>query len=122
MNRHAMLVYILLLLSKAIVEALSTTGSSALPTSLASSVQDVYKSVGCFNDPGQNSRALNETFDAADVMDIPFCLNVCNFGTYLYAGLEAGSQCFCGNVLTSGAVMQDDSYCNMSCPGNSSES
>ena len=122
MNRHAALVHILLLLSKAVVEALSTTDSSILPTSLAPSPHDAYyKSVGCFNEP-ENSRALNGTFDASSDMDTEFCRKFCNSGIYLYAGLEAGSQCFCGNVLTSGAVLQDDRYCNMSCPGNSSES
>ena len=120
MNQRAVLVYILLFLFKAIAEVLSTTGSSALPTSLASSVQDVYQSVGCFNEP-DNVRALNGTFDSSGFMNIQFCLNICNSEAYLYAGMEDGDQCFCANVLTSGAALQDESYCNLSCQGNSSE-
>ena len=47
------------------------------------------------------------------------CMQICHDKGYLLAGVEYGSQCFCGNATSSGAVKGDG--CKGACDGNASE-
>lgn len=52
---------------------------------------------------------------------IELCTSTCAQQGYKAAGLEFGTQCFCGNSLTYEAQEVIDSSCATACPGNSSE-
>ena len=53
---------------------------------------------------------------------VEYCVAACSGKGYAYAGLEYGSQCFCGNTLGTGSENVADSQCQvMLCPGNKGE-
>lgn len=52
---------------------------------------------------------------------IESCLAYCDAGGFPLAGLEYGSQCFCGNYLSNGASLSLPATCAMPCAGNSKE-
>ncbi|KAF2102406.1 WSC-domain-containing protein, partial [Rhizodiscina lignyota] len=81
--------------------------------------------VGCATDS-----STTRTFDGAttiysagvgDTMTVDYCLNFCK--DYTYAGIEYGSQCYCGNTLASAAAPKAGELgsCNMPCNGNSTQ-
>jgi glucan endo-1,3-alpha-glucosidase len=46
------------------------------------------------------------------------CLARCTSGGYLYAGVEYGVECFCSQMLKSGAVQKPETECSKPCAGN----
>ena len=48
------------------------------------------------------------------------CLEHCSSLCHTYYGLIWGNQCACGNDLPADEYKQDESYCNLSCVGDSS--
>ena len=48
------------------------------------------------------------------------CESACREGSYLYFGLQARSQCFCGNTLAH-QEKKDESECNRPCTGDNSK-
>ncbi|CUS12732.1 unnamed protein product [Tuber aestivum] len=98
--------------------ATGTTASSSVsptPTGPIDNPGNVnYSFVGCYTEPPAG-RALT-LLTASDTMDVNTCLGICS--TYEYAGLEYGSECWCGNSLALGAVSTDVSQCRMTCKGN----
>ncbi|RHZ77828.1 hypothetical protein Glove_172g19 [Diversispora epigaea] len=65
-----------------------------------------------------NSTEVYET--GVDTIDK--CIAYCNSkGIFGYAGLEAGSQCFCGNNFTSKDINLSLEHCSSSCTGNRSQ-
>ncbi|KAF8257826.1 WSC domain-containing protein [Lactarius quietus] len=54
-------------------------------------------------------------------MTIETCIQTCQNSNKIYAGLEGGTDCSCGNVLTHGAALVSDSDCSTKCVGDSSE-
>ncbi|XP_048468622.1 WSC domain-containing protein 1 isoform X2 [Rhincodon typus] len=48
-------------------------------------------------------------------MTVSQCQDSCAERGYLYAGLEYGAECYCGNRITSSSARQED--CNMECKG-----
>lgn len=49
------------------------------------------------------------------------CLVLCSYNTYMYAGLQYGTECWCGNSLDPLAKPTDAAKCAIPCSGNSSE-
>ncbi|KAJ3826706.1 hypothetical protein F5880DRAFT_1628591 [Lentinula raphanica] len=49
------------------------------------------------------------------------CVNLCASQNFTVAGIEFSDQCFCGDRLVNGAVVADESTCNMGCAGNTTE-
>ena len=47
------------------------------------------------------------------------CLDVCTESGYLYAGVQYGVECFCGNERPLENSNVEESRCNKFCPGNS---
>ncbi|RHZ50308.1 hypothetical protein Glove_501g23 [Diversispora epigaea] len=65
-----------------------------------------------------NSTEVYET--GVDTIDK--CITYCNSkGIFKYAGLQAGSQCFCGNDFTSKEINLSLERCSTSCVGNRSQ-
>ncbi|CAG8804982.1 24550_t:CDS:2 [Cetraspora pellucida] len=76
---------------------------------------------GCFQDnPYCGRRLLNGTLNENIHMTIDSCINFCKNKGYTFAGLEIGSQCFCGNEYEPIRRLGDD-YCSSSCIFNSSQ-
>lgn len=75
-----------------------------------------YTSQGCVGEP-DNARALDRVL-AAKLMTTGKCLVICSYGNFQYAGLEYGTECWCGNTLGN---VKTIGICNMPCAGNTSE-
>ncbi|KAJ9144046.1 WSC-domain-containing protein [Pleurostoma richardsiae] len=81
---------------------------------------------GCVSEPSSGRIVPQLVADDTEDMTIETCLSLC--WMYNYAGVEYGSECWCGNALdfagytgaTPGANVSD-SECSFTCPGNSSE-
>ncbi|KAI1374179.1 WSC-domain-containing protein [Hypoxylon crocopeplum] len=74
--------------------------------------------LGCFSDPGVNSRALQGSSTVNGAMTNEMCASYCQEKGYSLAGTEYSQECYCGNVNTV-SIIADDSQCNMKCRGNS---
>ncbi|GAM89397.1 hypothetical protein ANO11243_074350 [Dothideomycetidae sp. 11243] len=97
----------------------------AMNGTFASGNSNVYAGnktyAGCWSDNANNIRTL--TFMAYDVTNntIEACTSYCTNAGYSIAGVEYGTQCFCGNAITGYAGQTVDNGCTMPCSGNSSE-
>lgn len=62
-------------------------------------------------------------FDFEDASSIEHCINFCTAEGYVFAGVQNGPQCFCGNMFPKDPphpkVSEDD--CNTPCRGNPSQ-
>ncbi|KAM0227843.1 hypothetical protein ACHAPO_011220 [Fusarium lateritium] len=75
-----------------------------------------FKDLGCFAD-STNSRVLPTSINhGGNTPDK--CKAACADGGFTYAGVEFGSQCFCGSSLQRELVQSTD--CTMNCPGDAS--
>ncbi|KAK5406239.1 hypothetical protein LTR06_008594 [Exophiala xenobiotica] len=75
-----------------------------------------FNSLGCYTE-GSQTRALNVQPNSNNT--VAGCIQACQ--GYLYAGVEYGGQCFCGNSLSTGAVSTTSTDCNMACNNNQTE-
>lgn len=78
-----------------------------------------YTSIGCYTE-GTNSRALpnGETMVNSTVA---VCVAACQASNYIYAGLEYGQECWCGNSFAAGAVPTAITDCSTPCKNNATE-
>jgi hypothetical protein len=74
-------------------------------------------SLGCFSDMGA-TRDLPFAAYYDNDNDIEGCVRVCTSHGYLYAGLQDGIQCYCGDSYGGSGPSTD---CTIACPGNPSE-
>ncbi|XP_026986591.1 WSC domain-containing protein 1 [Orcinus orca] len=82
----------------------------------AASSQGTY--VGCFSDDGQERTLKGAVFFDLRKMTVSHCQNACAERSYVYAGLEAGAECYCGNRLP--AMSMGPEECNHECKGEKS--
>ncbi|PMD40623.1 WSC-domain-containing protein [Hyaloscypha variabilis F] len=80
---------------------------------------DGYVSMGCYTE-GTNGRALVQGYDPSQ-QTVKMCVNTCATNNYIYAGLEYGGECWCGNSFGAGAVPTASSDCSMTCNDNATE-
>jgi hypothetical protein len=73
---------------------------------------------GCF--PDSPSRVLNDFSTKNSNLTTETCIQICLTEDFAYAGVEYGTQCFCGNVLPTTPI--DEKFCNVSCAGDTGES
>jgi Domain of unknown function (DUF1996)/WSC domain len=85
-----------------------------------------WKYLGCGTDVSSGTRTLADkssmyTAGVGNNMTVEFCMNFCQ--GYKYAGLEYGSECFCGNALASDRAPKPGilGQCNMKCAGDNGE-
>ncbi|KAF6300156.1 WSC domain containing 1 [Rhinolophus ferrumequinum] len=71
--------------------------------------------VGCFSDDGQERTLKGAVFFDLRKMTISHCQDACAERSYVYAGLEAGAECYCGNRLPAVSVGLEE--CNHECKG-----
>ncbi|KAI9443578.1 WSC domain-containing protein [Lactarius indigo] len=61
------------------------------------------------------------TFKDSAHLTVESCVEFCNHRKYLYAGVENGEDCYCGNYLAESAKIGLPPECSVKCPGNSDE-
>nr|XP_021544194.1 WSC domain-containing protein 1-like [Neomonachus schauinslandi] len=79
----------------------------------ALSLQGAY--VGCFSDSGRDRTLRGAVFFDLRKMTVSHCRDACAERSYVYAGLEAGAECYCGNRLPVRSVRPE--ACNHECKG-----
>ncbi|OCK77835.1 copper radical oxidase [Lepidopterella palustris CBS 459.81] len=80
-----------------------------------------WKSLGCYTD-SVNGRTLTVP-EYPGTMTIELCTSTCKTAGYIYAGVEYGGECYCGNAFANGGGPAPDGSagCNMPCAGNGQE-
>ncbi|XP_069338200.1 sialate:O-sulfotransferase 1 [Eulemur rufifrons] len=71
--------------------------------------------VGCFSDDGQERTLKGAVFYDLRKMTVSHCQDACAERSYVYAGLEAGAECYCGNRLPAMSIRPEE--CNLECKG-----
>ncbi|KZT55639.1 WSC-domain-containing protein, partial [Calocera cornea HHB12733] len=103
-----------------IYQYVATGATSTTTTTSASPSSTGWANLGCRVD--SDSRALTGPMQQVSTNTVESCEQFCSSQGYIYAGVEYGSQCFCGNTLANGAGgTTASSDCNMACAGNSAE-
>ncbi|KAK4684064.1 hypothetical protein P7C73_g6144, partial [Tremellales sp. Uapishka_1] len=98
--------------------AAAAAASSAAAAAAALLVVNGYTAVGCLQEvPG---RLLADVQTSSGAMTLEMCTNICFGYGYQVAGVEYGSECYCGNDadIANAAI---SGQCNMACPGNANE-
>lgn len=54
-------------------------------------------------------------------MDVSTCIDICDTSGFIFAGLEGGTMCHCGNLIKDGGRPADISSCNVPCAGKKTE-
>lgn len=75
---------------------------------------------GCYSD-NTGERTLAYTAYDSSSNTIEMCTQTCVNAGYTVAGVEYGSQCYCGNAIGGEADLVVSVACNQACAGNSSE-
>lgn len=80
-----------------------------------------YMPLGCFVDSPENRQLRGDSIVTQGGMSYEFCVSFCANRGYITAGLEFGSECYCGSQFHDPPVQVDDSECNQPCNGDASE-
>ncbi|KZT03065.1 copper radical oxidase [Laetiporus sulphureus 93-53] len=92
--------------------------SSVYPVS--SDLPSPWEYAACYVDDAYGRVMANELPDN-QYLTVESCIASCAGQNYTLAGLEYSVQCFCADALVDGAVIADESDCDMGCGGNSTE-
>ncbi|THG96101.1 hypothetical protein EW026_g5677 [Hermanssonia centrifuga] len=79
-----------------------------------------WKYAGCYVD-GAFGRVISDELPDNQNLTIGSCIQSCDSQNFTLAGIEFADQCFCGNEMIDGAVLSNDTDCNMGCAGNATE-
>ncbi|KAK1786363.1 hypothetical protein P4O66_018065 [Electrophorus voltai] len=71
--------------------------------------------IGCFSDDARDRALKGMVFYDFRKMTSTLCQDTCTESGYQYAGLEYGSECYCGNRVTSARMKEEE--CNLDCKG-----
>lgn len=71
--------------------------------------------MGCFRDQSKKRLLSNYSKKLPDNSPTR-CIDMCLQSGYEYAGVQYGSECFCGRVKPQDEFRLNDNYCNMECP------
>ncbi|XP_001510281.1 WSC domain-containing protein 1 [Ornithorhynchus anatinus] len=71
--------------------------------------------VGCFRDDSGERHLKGAVFYDLRKMTVAHCQEACAERAYVYAGLEYGAECYCGNRLPASGARQEE--CNSECKG-----
>ncbi|KAM0548193.1 hypothetical protein ACHAPJ_009991 [Fusarium lateritium] len=98
----------------------SSAGSTATPQGPAVNPgANGYTSIGCYTE-ATSGRALPNG-RGVDSPTVANCVQACSNDNFVYAGVEYGGECYCGNSFSDGSVPAPLTDCGMTCNGNSSE-
>ncbi|KAF4123465.1 Glyoxal oxidase N-terminus [Geosmithia morbida] len=76
---------------------------------------------GCAQDNVDDKRTFEWQLIYQDTLTPKICTDACAAFGYMAAGMEYGSECYCGdpaNMATVGSKFVDDSQCNVACAGD----
>lgn len=93
----------------------SLNGTTSSNTTAITTYAGNMTYIGCYSD--QTPASLTDFAYTSNNNTVELCTSTCATEGYTIAGLEFGSQCYCGNSLTSKAVQTVDSGCTTACPG-----
>ncbi|KAI9436605.1 WSC domain-containing protein [Lactarius indigo] len=80
-----------------------------------------WTKVGCVTDNDQIPTLTSwEVYEPTD-MTVELCVGHCIDNGLIYAGVEGGAYCYCGNVLSDIAMNATDSDCDIPCVGDPTE-
>lgn len=102
-----------------------TSSSTSTTTTTSSSTTDrptptAWLARGCYKDTIPHAIRNHSDKIGGKDLTVAKCQNVCWASGFDYAGVEAGSDCYCGDFI--GAEHSpDQNACNVPCGGNSSE-
>jgi|SRR5690242_19832405 len=88
--------------------------------SLGVNLPPTWTYYGCYTDYERRKLAGPSYYDASNMTQAS-CVAFCNTAAHPYAGVEYGSECYCGLTIGSGSSKANDSECGFSCPGNANE-
>ncbi|TRY81811.1 hypothetical protein DNTS_001889 [Danionella cerebrum] len=71
--------------------------------------------IGCFMDDAKDRALRGMVFYDFRKMTSTLCLDTCTENGYQFAGIEYGSECYCGNRITN--TRMKDEECNLDCKG-----
>ncbi|CAJ0538920.1 Ff.00g067920.m01.CDS01 [Fusarium sp. VM40] len=94
----------------------SSAGSTATPQgpSVNPGVSG-YTSIGCYTE-ATSGRALPNG-RGVDSPTVANCVQACSSDNFVYAGVEYGGECYCGNSFSDGSVPAPIADCGMLCNG-----
>lgn len=99
--------------------ATTTKGTTTTTTSASPSSSNGWTYLGCYVD-ALNPRTL--PWGGATMpngVTVEGCESNCTANSYVYAGVEYGNECWCGNTMPPTSAPATD--CNMACKGNAAE-
>lgn len=105
--------------SSATASSSVSTSSGVVQTVAAGSTTFTY--IGCYSESSalaNKPRTFSSTSYSSSSNTVELCAAFCS--AYAYFGVEYGSECYCGNSVTSGATSVGTG-CTMKCAGNASE-
>lgn len=96
-------------------------GSGRLNMYTTKSAPTAWTALGCYTD-SVAARTLT-TAEYPGTMTVELCTSACKSAGYVYAGVEYGGECYCGNSFSNGGGPAPDGSagCNMACAGNAQE-
>lgn len=74
--------------------------------------------LGCYRD-NDTIRDLNATSFISSSMTVNLCVQYCTNLSNQYAGVQNGSECYCGNSFRKYGI-RNDSSCDVNCSGDNS--
>ncbi|KAL8809186.1 MAG: hypothetical protein Q9200_003633 [Gallowayella weberi] len=99
----------------------STTSSSAASASSSpTGIPSGWTYKGCYVD-NANGRILINTQPSSSTQTNEKCIAACQAAGYSVAGMEFGSECYCGNALINGPAVAAASQCDKPCSGNAAQ-
>nr|XP_036576515.1 CFEM domain-containing protein [Colletotrichum truncatum]KAF6783272.1 CFEM domain-containing protein [Colletotrichum truncatum] len=105
------------------IASTTTTSASATKTTFpAASATPSWQAVGCYKDlyPSSDHTLKNWGGMNYDTMTVAGCHATCAKGGYLFAGVENGEECWCGNEVSSPEINVPvaENDCNKPCTGD----
>ncbi|KAI0246523.1 copper radical oxidase [Lactifluus subvellereus] len=81
-----------------------------------------WTSLGCYTDDVAARTLTSAEYTNATDMTVEKCVNFCKDQYFIYAGVEYGEECYCGNEISNGSEPTSAGNCSMVCSGDSYES
>lgn len=105
----------------------SGTGTTAVPVPTATGGPIVnpgvgtYGSIGCYTEATTGRALPNGITMPSGTRNVSTCIAGCSARNFLYAGLEYGQECWCGNAFSAGSVPAPIAECKTPCGDNKNE-
>ncbi|CDZ98532.1 beta-1,6-N-acetylglucosaminyltransferase, contains WSC domain [Phaffia rhodozyma] len=95
--------------------------SKAAEIPVDSTIVSNFTSLGCWSEGSGTNRILDGEVFSSGTMTPDQCISKCGTDGYVYAALNGGYTCQCGNTIYSTSELQLDSVCTTACGGDSTK-